>query len=290
MQKTFEVPGPVELEVRLASGEITIDPSLEGGVEIELTAHDEESQRLVDEARIELQQHPDRPHVIVDVPKRGGFSLGLVFGRSGITCRIRCPEGSLVNVKSKSADLVVRGLIGGLNVQTASGDIEVDRVLGGVSVKTASGDVAAREVAGGVSVQSASGDVEVEVVRGAVNITTASGDVSIGEAYDNVSTNTVSGDQDHGAVMTGFVAANSVSGDVRIGVRRGSRVFLDCNTVSGDTSSELDVTPDAPAGDGPLVEIKAKTVSGDIRITRAPAAPEVPPTEHPSETDQEVHA
>jgi hypothetical protein len=291
MQKTFEVPGPVELEVRLASGEITIDPSLEGGVEIELTAHDEESQRLVDEARIELQQHPDRPHVIVDVPhKRGGFSLGLVFGRSGVTCRIRCPEGSLVNVKSKSADLVVRGLIGGLNVQTASGDIEVDRVLGGVSVKTASGDVAAREVAGGVSVQSASGDVEVEVVRGAVKITTVSGDVSIGEAYDNVSTNTVSGDQDHGAVMTGFVAANSVSGDVRIGVRRGSRVFLDCNTVSGDTSSELDVTPDAPAGDGPLVEIKAKTVSGDIRITRAPAAPEVPPTEHPSETDQEVHA
>src|SRR5471030_730175 len=291
MQKTFEVSGPVELELRLASGEIAIDPSLEGRVEIELTAHDEESQRLIDDARVELQEHSDRPHVIVDVPnKRGGFSFGLVFGRSGITCRVRCPEGSLFNVKSKSADVVVRGAIGGLTVQTASGDVEAERVLGGINVKSASGDVSVREIAGGASVQTASGDIELEVVRVAVSIATASGNVTIGEAYDNVSSNTVSGDQSHGAVMTGHVSAHSVSGDVRIGVRRGSRVFLDCNTVSGDTSSELELTPDAPAGDGPLVEIKAKTVSGDIKITRAPAPPSGPPTQAPFDTEQEVHA
>jgi Putative adhesin len=287
MQRTFDVTGPVELDIRLTSGEIEIDPTLDGHVEIELTAHDEESQRLVDEARVELQDHSERQRVIVDVPQRrgGGFSFGIVFGRSGITCRVRCPEGSLVGAKSKSADLLARGTIGGLTVQTASGDVEVDRVLGSVNVKSASGDVQAREVNGGVSVQTASGDIEVEVVRGPVSIATASGDVSIREAYDDVSANTVSGDQDHGAVMTGRVAAHSVSGDVHIGVRRGSRVFLDCNTVSGETSSDLDLTPDAATGDGPLVEIRAKTVSGDIKITRAAAA-----THSPSETDQEVHA
>jgi hypothetical protein len=286
MQKTFEVTGPVELDLRLVRGEIEIDPTLDGRVEIDLTAHDDESQRLVDEARVELQDHADRQRVIVDVPRRGGgLSFGIVFGRSGITCRVRCPEGSLVNVKSKSADLLARGTIGGLNVQTASGDVEVDRVRGGVNVKSASGDVQAREVGAGVSIQTASGDIDIEIVRGAVSIATASGDVRIGEAYDNVNANTVSGDQDHGAVMTGQLAAHSVSGDVRIGVRRGSRVYLDCNTVSGDTSSELELTDDAATGDGPLVEIRAKTVSGDIKITRAPA-----PTQTPSVTDQEVHA
>ncbi len=292
MQKTFEVTGPVELELRLASGEIEIDPSLTGRVEVELTAHDEESQRLVDEARVELQDHAEQQRVIVDVPRRrgSGFSFGVVFGRSGVTCRVRCPEGSLVNVKSKSADVLARGTIGGLNVQTASGDIEVDRVLGSVNVKSASGDLEAREVKGGVNVQTASGDVEIEVVRGPVNVATASGDLRIAEAYGDVSANTVSGDQDHGAVMTGHVGAHSVSGDVRIGVRRGSRVFLDCNTVSGDTSSELELTDDAATGEGPLVEIRAKTVSGDIKITRAPAAPAAATTEAPSETDQEVHA
>jgi hypothetical protein len=291
MQKTFEVTGPVELELRLASGEIEIDPTLTGRVEIELTAHDEDSQRLIDDARVELQDHAERQRVIVDVPHRkgGGFSFGIVFGRGGITCRVRCPEGSLVNAKTKSADLLARGTIGGLSQQTASGDVQVERVLGGVSVKSASGDVEARQVGGDISIQTASGDVQIEVVRGSVNIATASGDVAIGEAYDNVSTNTVSGDQDHRAVMTGQVAAHSVSGDVRIGVRRGSRAFLDCNTVSGDTSSDLELTAEAATGAGPLVEIRAKTVSGDIKITRA-AAPPAATTEALSETDQEVHA
>jgi DUF4097 and DUF4098 domain-containing protein YvlB len=279
MHKTFEIEGPAQIEVRLASGEIVVDPTLDGRIEVELTAHDDEAQRLVDDARIELN---DR-HLIVNVPnKRGGFGFSLGFGRQGITCRIRCPRASGLSVRSKSADVVVRGTIGGLNVSTASGDVEADRIEGGLNIKSASGDTRVQEVMGGVNVQSASGDVDLGIVRGPANVASVSGDVTIGEAYDNVSANTVSGDQEHGAVMRGNVSAHSVSGDVTIGVRRGSKVYLDCNTVGGDTSSELELTTDAPAGDGPLVEIRAKTVSGDIRITRA-AAPVMSDA-------QEVHA
>jgi Putative adhesin len=279
VQKTFEVQGPVELDVRLASGDIEVDPTADGRVEIELIAHDEESQRLVDNARIDLTAHGHRPTVLVDVPQKKGFSIS-IFGRSGIECRIRCPHDSGLSVRTKSADISTRGTIGGLNVQTASGDLDVNRVSGGVNVKSASSDFSAREVGGGVNIQTASGDIDLSIARGPINVTSVSGDISIGEAYDNVNANSVSGDQDHGAVMQGVVAAHSVSGDVTIAVRRGSKAFLDCTTVSGDTTSELELTSDAPAGDGPLVEIRAKTVSGDIRITRAPA---------PADT-QEVHA
>jgi hypothetical protein len=270
MQKTFEVQGPVDLDVRLESGDVGVDPTAEGRVEIELIAHDEESQRLVDNARIELNPHGHRPTVLVDVPQKKGFSIS-IFGRSGIECRIRCPHDSALSVRTKSADISTRGTIGGLNVQTASGDLDVDRVSGGVNVKSASSDFSAREVGGGVNIQTASGDIDLSIARGPVNVTSVSGDISIGEAYDNVNANSVSGDQDHRAVMQGIVAAHSVSGDVTIAVRRGSKAFLDCTTVSGDTTSELELTSDAPAGDGPLVEIRAKTVSGDIRITRASA-------------------
>jgi hypothetical protein len=280
MQKSFEVQGPVELDVRLTSGDIEVDPTLDGRVDVELVAHDEESQRLVDSARIELNQHGHRPTVVVDVPQKRGFSLTL-FGRSGIECRIRCPHDSGLAVRSKSADVLARGTLGGLNVATASGDVEVDRVSGGVNVKSASSDFSARE-GGPTNIQTASGDIDITVANGPVNVTSVSGDISIGEAYDNVTANSVSGDQDHGAVMRGIVSAHSVSGDVTVAVRRGSNAFLDCTTVSGDTSSELDMAAGAPqAGDdAPFVEIRAKTVSGDIRITRAPA-----PT-----TNQEVHA
>jgi DUF4097 and DUF4098 domain-containing protein YvlB len=279
MQKSFEVQGPVELDVRLTSGDIEVDPTTDGRVEVVLTAHDEESQRLVDDARIELSSGGQRPTVVVEVPQKRGFTLSL-FGRSGIECLIRCPHDSGLAVRTKSADISARGTLGGLNVSTASGDIEVDRISGGANVKSASSDFHAREIGSGVNVQSASGDIEIEVARGPVNVTSVSGDISIGEAYDNVSANSVSGDQDHRAVMQGVVAAHSVSGDVTIAVRRGSKAFLDCTTVSGDTSSELEMTGEAPAGEAPFVEIRAKTVSGDIRITRAPA---------PTDT-QEVHA
>jgi len=270
MQKSFDVQGPVELDVRLTSGDIEVDPTAEGRVEIELIAHDEESQRLVDNARIELSPHGHRPTILVDVPQKKGFSIS-IFGRSGIECRIRCPHDSGLSVRTKSADISARGTLGGLNVQTASGDLDVNRVSGGVNVKSASSDFSAREVGGGVNIQTASGDIDLSIARGPINVTSVSGDISIGEAYDNVNANSVSGDQDHGAVMQGVVAAHSVSGDVTIAVRRGSKAFLDCTTVSGDTTSELELTSDAPAGDGPLVEIRAKTVSGDIRITRASA-------------------
>src|SRR5436305_2169402 len=161
MHKAFDVSGPAELDIRLATGDIVVDPTLDGRIELDLVAHDEESQRLIDEARIELHEHHGRPQLIVDVPHRSrGFSFSLVFGRSGISCRVRCPQGSVLSVRTKSADVRAGGTLGGLNVGTASGDVVALIVEGGISVKSASGDVAVREVGGGVSVQTASGDVE----------------------------------------------------------------------------------------------------------------------------------
>ena len=66
MQKQFEVAGPVELDIRLVSGEIEVDPTLEGRVEIELIGHDEESAAIVEEARVDalhpgLRAEKDRP-------------------------------------------------------------------------------------------------------------------------------------------------------------------------------------------------------------------------------------
>jgi 2C-methyl-D-erythritol 2,4-cyclodiphosphate synthase len=282
MQQSFPVTGPAELEVRLASGEIEVD-AVEGAesIDVELIAHDDESQQLVDNARLELRERHGRQSVLVEVPQtRGGFTLGSLLGRSGITCRVRVPQGSGLDARSKSADVSVHGTLGGVNVATASGDVVLEYVDGGVNVKSASGDVRMRTVTSGLNVQTASGDIEIEVARGPVNAQSASGDLVIGEAWDNVNASTVSGDQEHEAVYRGNFAATSVSGDVQVGVRRGSRVYLDCNSVSGDTSSELDMLPEAPVGDGPLVELRVKTVSGDITITRAPA---------PADT-QEVHA
>lgn len=277
MQKNFDVDGPVQLDVRLASGEITIDATLEGRAEVELIAHDEDSQQLVDEATVELRGR----ELLVDVPnRRGGFSLGGLFGGRGITCRVRCPQGSSLRSRTKSADLDVRGVLADVDAATASGDGELGDLTGDLSYKSASGDIAAGSVGGRASVNTASGDVSLARVVGALAVNTASGDIGVESAESDAKANTASGDVALAATMRGRVQVNSASGDVHVGVRRGARAYLDCSTVSGDTSSELDMTGSEPSGGGPLVEIRVRTVSGDIRITRAPA---------PADT-QEVHA
>lgn len=281
MQKSFEVNGAVRLDVRLASGLIEIEPTLEGRVEVELTAHDSESQQLVDAARVELRGSGDRQEVVVDVPARPrSWNLGNLLARQTISCRIQCPAGSDLKARSKSADIRARGTLGEVDVATASGDVLVADTLGDISIKSASGDLSAASVGGRATANTASGDVSIESVAGPVVANTASGDVEIHSAGSDVRANSASGDTNIGAVVRGSVVVNAASGDVRIGVRRGSRVHLDCSTVSGDARSELELGADEPEGDGPFVEVKARTASGDITITRAAAPAEA----------QEVHA
>ena len=56
---------------------------------------------------------------------------------------------------------------------------------------------------------------------------------------------------------------------VRVGIRRGSRVFIDARSMSGDVESELDVGDEPFADDGPLVQLEVTTMSGDVEVVRA---------------------
>jgi DUF4097 and DUF4098 domain-containing protein YvlB len=166
-------------------------------------------------------------------------------------------------------------------VKTASGDIQLDEATGPTRIKSASGDFHVDRVGGSLDVQTVSGDVHAGSVAGDLRAHLVSGDVYVRDARGSISTNTVSGDQSYEAVMQGRIELKAISGDVLVGVRRGSRIFVDANTVSGSTTSELELG-DAPAPSvepatqqGPLVELFVKTVSGDVRIERAPAPMEL---------------
>jgi hypothetical protein len=270
MHKTFTVHGPVQLDVRLPSGAVDVDATLADRVEIELLASDEDAQRLVDAARIDLREAGGRTEILVDVPQRsGGLGLSMLFGRQGIGCRVRCPSGSALKARTRSAEITAGPELGSVDVATASGDVELGDVHGDLSAKTASGDVRVGAVDGRASIATASGDLVLDRAGGRLAANTASGDIVVGEALADAKANTASGDVRLASVQSGQVSVNSASGDVAIAVRRGSRAHLDCTTVSGDARSELELSGGEPDGDGPFVEIRARTVSGDIRITRA---------------------
>ena len=87
----------------------------------------------------------------------------------------------------------------------------------------------------------ASGDVQIDSAGGGGTIRSASGDVQIGEAAQRVTVQTASGDLHVGSIAEGEVDAKSASGDVRVGIRQGSRLHVDARSLSGDTTSEVEL-------------------------------------------------
>jgi Toastrack DUF4097 len=287
--ETFETPGAVRLDLEMPAGEIEIATSNtdETHVELEAVSSNEQVQEMVAAARIESVRRGDVFHVTVEVRTRHGvwisFSGGpdIRLGTPDMRLRISCPDGAELDVKTKSADLEARGEYGRVDFKTASGDASFETTRD-ADVKTASGDVHFDTIQGAVAVKTVSGDVHVGSVTGNATFQCVSGDIYVRDAGGSISANSVSGDQRYDAVVSGRVELRAVSGDLAVGIRRGSRLFIDANTVSGMTSSEFElsdapaappapVADAAPAADAPLVEIFAKTVSGDVRLERAPA-------------------
>lgn len=262
ISESFETPGAVALDIRCASGEIVIETSESAATDVEVDAAAE----LLEATRVEERQVGERHEVLVHVPRRSGFLRRDADARIAV----RAPEGAAVRVDAVSADTRAHGRLGPVHVTSASGDVELPRVES-ATIRTASGDVDVEDVAADASVNTASGDVAIRRVGGEANVKSASGDVSLAEAAGDVGISTASGDQTLGAVAQGRVELRSASGDIHVGIAQGSGVWVDARSLSGDTTSELELGHDEPAADegGPIVELRAMAMSGDVRIVRA---------------------
>jgi len=266
---TFDTPGDVSLDVATLAGQVTIATWDEPRVEVEVTPMrgDDASRLAAEETRIEATERSGRHVILVHVPKREGRFAWLGRGPE-LHIAIRCPEGADAEIASQSADTAAHGRLGDVAVKSASGDALVHDTTA-LTFTTASGDLSAGTVSGRLSVKSASGDVDVAGVGGVSNVNTVSGDVRIGESGDGAAVTTVSGDVDIEATQ-GSLRVNAVSGDVSVAARTGLSLWIDAQSVSGSVTSDLDVG-EAPGDGTASAELRLRSVSGDIRIRRAPA-------------------
>jgi DUF4097 and DUF4098 domain-containing protein YvlB len=247
--ETFSTPGKVKLEISIPSGDVDLE-TIEGETTtVELEVHGRDGEEHEQDAEIELRQRGDRYEVVIAAAKNRGFNF--IRGRD-YRLRVTSPVETDVEAKIASADVEGRGRFGDIRIQTASGDVDLEHVQGLARIDAASGDVHIQR-ADSLKLNSASGDVVVgELVRG--------GDV-----------NTASGDVELRSVREGDVKLNSASGDIEVGIATGSRLWVEAQSLSGETSSDIDLEAGAPitSDEGPLVELKARTLSGDISVRRA---------------------
>ncbi len=269
----FETPGSVSLQVKLPSGRVLVTTADQPSTTVEVVAVGRRGQDAIDEIDVTLDDRPGR-HV-VKIEQRDRFRWGPIQITWGgdFECRIVCPPGTDLEFSGGSTDLRADGALGEVSVRTASGDIRVESASRELQAKTASGDISVDTIAAQASLATVSGEIDVERVDAPVTARSVSGRVTIASISAALGVSTTSGNIDLKAISGGDVRAKSVSGDVRIGVARGTRTWVDASSVSGRLESELGLEDQEPSGEAgeAVVPLHVKTVSGDVSIVRAAA-------------------
>ena len=268
----FETHRPVHLFTEIAKGSVAVAATDTTESRVEIAGRDAD--------QVSVLQSGDQ--ITVVAPRhRGGF-LG---GESRLDVTITVPTGSDVTVKTGSADISVTGSVNGGRLKSGSGNVELDTVTAPATVETGSGDIKVEAAVADLRVKSGSGDVQIGradatmaastgsgdvrigAAEGATVIKTGSGDVEIIRSAHDVSMTTGSGDLVVRAAQRGRLTFKGASSDVRVGVPAGTPVWTDITTVAGDVRSSL-VGVGEPAAGADHVEVRARTVSGDIVLTQ----------------------
>jgi DUF4097 and DUF4098 domain-containing protein YvlB len=271
-QHHFETHEPVDLLVEVGKGRVEIIAADTTESRVEIAGRDAD--------QVEVDQS-GRQISVVSPRQRAGF----FGGDSRLYVSITVPLGSDLFVKTGSADVSVDGTVGTTRIKTGSGDVRTADISGPALVETGSGDIEievanaelrVKSGSGGVRVRHAesavatstgSGDVEIGTTNGPAAVKTGSGDLKVVDANTDVSLVTGSGDLRVGTAHRGRFTMKGASGDVHIGIPAGLPVWTDVSTISGSIRSNLESAGE-PADGADHVELRAKTVSGDIVLTQ----------------------
>jgi DUF4097 and DUF4098 domain-containing protein YvlB len=246
-----------------ASGSVAVSGEQTDGISVEVVASDPGSN--VDELLDQVQVTLEDGRLSVRGPRLGR----LLQRRKGLDLTIKAPAGSGCQAQTASADVALVGQLGELTVHTASGDITATADSGPVTLHTASGDIFVERAGQRVQITTASGDVQVGGANGELSISAVSGDLSIGDVSGQVGARTVSGDIAVRGLSGGQADLATTSGDLQVLVTPGVGVYLDLSSMSGQVRSDLD---EQPGDSDASLEIRCRSISGDIRISKARAA------------------
>jgi len=254
--RTLNVTGAADLDVRTSSGRIEVRPGDGSTVRIHavIRAHEEFSQGV--EGRIhEIETNPP-------------------IQQTGNTIRIEPPadEWSRRHI-SISYELVVPQQ-SRLRAHTGSGSENVEGIHGPVELETGSGSVTVARVDDEVHIRTGSGHIELDSVKGKVDAHTGSGSIQGAALAGPVSAHTGSGNVRLEQTGTGAIEAHTGSGGVNVRLPAEAAFDLYAHTGSGHVTVDHPITMQGSVGGheiqgkvkggGALVDVR--TGSGSVRI------------------------
>jgi DUF4097 and DUF4098 domain-containing protein YvlB len=258
-EKTFQVSGPVDLEVETRSGDIIVRSGPSGTVSIHgkifVGDHWLLGNRHTDVSDIE--QHPP--------VRQQGNSIRVDYVNAhdiSVDYEIIVPADTTIRTRSGSGDQMIEGTHGNADLQSGSGDMKLSRITGEIRLQTGSGKVHAREVTGAVRGGAVSGDIEVEETGGGdIDLRTGSGNITARGIQGGFHAEAGSGDITGEGTQTGAWEIRTGSGNVH--VRLPSNAAFDANLST--SSGTVDVGPSITMTVQGRVQETRKQIVGKVR-------------------------
>ena len=245
---SFPAGNSPAIEFRVASGRLDLVESSDGTITVDVTGRGADN-IIVEQIGGTVSIREERSR----------------FMDRSVSVRAAVPPHTAADITAASLDVYARVELGRVNARTASGQLDFGGIATG-ELRSASGDINLDSCQGRCQISTASGDVRGRSIAGDLVVTTASGDVYIDRVMGRVEAKSASGDIDMACCQGPSVEVVSMSGDVTVGLPEGRRVEAQIDSLSGDVTLPPRKAPSG--GEKETVRLRAKTVSGDVRVER----------------------
>ena len=274
--RSFQVNGPVDLEVLTRSGDITIRIGSSSSVSIHAKIHSGNSWFGGDN-KPDVQELQNNPPI-----RQSGNSIRIDYvnlRNISIDYEITVPENTTVRAHSGSGDQTVEGVRGNVELESGSGDLRLARLTGEMRFQTGSGNVRGNQISGPVRAKAGSGDIEIEETgSGDVDIRTGSGNITVHGVNGGFRAEAGSGDIRGHGVPKNLWSIRTGSGNVNLGIPPDTAFDVDISSSSGSVTLNHPVVTTIQGrvqeshksvvgkvrGGGPTVSVH--TGSGDIHV------------------------
>lgn len=282
----FPTPEPISVTVTITAGQVHLVAAevTETTVEVEPTNPDDTNDiEVAKRTRVDYT----RGKLTIRTPTSLRHRRSAVREGGAITVTVTVPEGSRFRAGSAWANFHIEGRLGACRIDTVSGVIQLDRTEavnvtavrgdltvgragGPVKVTTRTGSIWFDEIDGSAVIKNDHGECTIGSISGPLRLLGTSGEFTVDRASGGVWSKTAYGGVRIGELLGGSAVLASASGEIEVGVPRGTAVRMDLSTVGGVVYNGL-TEVDRPSGAEKTIDVNAHTFDGDIVIRRTEA-------------------